>query len=142
MLCRASRSVSTTDFVQVRTEKSVTSRLPTLRTYHEQCERSSRRALGERGLEAARREGKRLCLEAGLVDEDWNPVTGPDQVGEIVIRGHNIMKDCYKRPEATAEVIKLFRDVPYTGPRVPLSRRIGCLKTDEERLGRAGVPIC
>lgn len=126
----------------MRTEKSVTSRLPTLRTYHEQCERSSRRALGERGLEAARREGKRLCLEAGLVDEDWNPVTGPDQVGEIVIRGHNIMKDCYKRPEATAEVIKLFRDVPYTGPRVPLSRRIGCLKTDEERLGRAGVPIC
>ena len=39
---------------------------PTLRTYHEQCERSSRRALGERGLEAARREGKRLGLDAAI----------------------------------------------------------------------------
>ncbi|UOT04086.1 protein kinase [Rhodococcus opacus] len=40
---------------------------PTLRTYHEQCERSSRRALGERGFEAARREGKRLDLDAAIV---------------------------------------------------------------------------
>ncbi|MDI9937616.1 protein kinase [Rhodococcus sp. IEGM 1351] len=39
---------------------------PTLRTYHEQCERSSRRALGERGFEAARREGKRLGLDAAV----------------------------------------------------------------------------
>jgi long-chain acyl-CoA synthetase len=32
--------------------------------------------------------------------------TGPDNVGEIVIRGHNIMKGYYKRPEETAKAIR------------------------------------
>jgi long-chain acyl-CoA synthetase len=31
---------------------------------------------------------------------------GPEEVGEIVIRGHNIMKGYYNRPEATADAIK------------------------------------
>ncbi|GAB3867526.1 long-chain fatty acid--CoA ligase [Nocardioides maradonensis] len=32
--------------------------------------------------------------------------TGPDARGEIAIRGHNIMKGYYKRPDATAEVMQ------------------------------------
>ncbi|MEZ0076963.1 long-chain fatty acid--CoA ligase [Planotetraspora sp. GP83] len=41
-------------------------------------------------------------VEMRLIDGDWNTVT---DVGEIAIRGHNIMKGYYNRPEATAEVM-------------------------------------
>ena len=39
-----------------------------------------------------------------LVDDDGNDVP-PGEVGEIVIRGHNVMKGYWERPDATAEAI-------------------------------------
>jgi long-chain acyl-CoA synthetase len=49
-------------------------------------------------------------IECKLVDAEWNEVNadGSDDeaVGEIAIRGHNIMKGYLNRPEATAEVMK------------------------------------
>ena len=44
-------------------------------------------------------------VEMRVVDEDDNPVP-QGEIGEIVIRGHNIMKGYWQRPDATAEAMR------------------------------------
>jgi long-chain acyl-CoA synthetase len=46
-------------------------------------------------------------VEMKLIDEEWNDVPqGPDAVGEIAIKGHNVMKGYYNRPDATDDAIQ------------------------------------
>ena len=46
-------------------------------------------------------------VEMKLINDDWSDVPdGPDAIGEIAIKGHNIMKGYYDRPEATEASIQ------------------------------------
>jgi long-chain acyl-CoA synthetase len=46
-------------------------------------------------------------VEVRVVDEDDKPLPpGPENIGEIVIRGHNLLKGYYHNPDATAEAFR------------------------------------
>ncbi|MEV0977279.1 long-chain fatty acid--CoA ligase [Streptomyces sp. NPDC049915] len=45
-------------------------------------------------------------VELKLIAPDWTEVSKVGEVGEIAIKGHNVMKGYYNRPAATSEVIR------------------------------------
>ncbi|MCK7621639.1 long-chain fatty acid--CoA ligase [Streptomyces sp. RS10V-4] len=88
------RTFATTYGVQIREGYGLSETSP-VATF---CPRGARTRPGSIGVPV-------WGVEVDLVAPDWTPV-GPGQIGEIAVRGHNVMKGYHRRPAATAEVMR------------------------------------
>ncbi|MCU6598983.1 long-chain-fatty-acid--CoA ligase [Peribacillus frigoritolerans] len=48
----------------------------------------------------------RFLMEARVVDQQGKDVAPGEEVGELILRGETVMKEYYKKPEATAETLR------------------------------------
>ncbi len=78
-------------------------------------------------------------VEVRVVDEDGKPLPpGPGNVGEIVIRGHNVMTSYYKNPDATAAA---FRGGWFHTGDSPMPTTATCLWPTDEGPSNPGGPV-
>jgi len=65
--------------------------------------------------------------EAYIVDEDGNRITQPGKIGELMVRGSNVMQGYWNLPEETAKVLQIGN---YPGEKILRTRDL--FKMDEE----------